>query len=194
MLHDPFLLENMEEIVEKIILHVNTNKKILIYGDYDIDGILGSYYLSLIFEKLNIKHSIYIPKRSLFKLSLDEEFFNIIERENISTLITVDNSIGDAKDIKKIIEKNIEIIITDHHYNDKKNFLEINPKKSKTYPFKELSGTGVIFKLYQAILIKLKKPSNLLYENIELVALATISDVMECLDENRFLIKMVLKI
>ncbi|CAM3091305.1 single-stranded-DNA-specific exonuclease RecJ [Streptobacillus ratti] len=195
-LHDPFLLTNMEEVVDKILEFMDKDKKILIFGDYDIDGISGSLYLSKIFDKLNIKNEIYIPTRTMFKYSLDEEYFKNIEDKNIKLVISVDNSFGEILHMDMLKSMGVDLIITDHHYNNKnmKSILEINPKKSENYPFKELSGAGVVFKLVQAIYSKLPDKSiSDIYEYCELISLATIADVMECVDENRFLIKRGLK-
>ncbi|WP_169301999.1 single-stranded-DNA-specific exonuclease RecJ [Streptobacillus moniliformis] len=195
-LHDPFLLNNMEEVVDKILEFMDKDKKILIFGDYDIDGISGSLYLSKIFDKLNIKNEIYIPTRTMFKYSLNEEYFRNIEEKNIKLVISVDNSFGEILHMDMLKSMGVDLIITDHHFNNKnmKSILEINPKKSENYPFKELSGSGVVFKLVQAIYSKLPDRSiSDIYEYCELISLATIADVMECVDENRFLIKRGLK-
>ncbi|WP_314010624.1 single-stranded-DNA-specific exonuclease RecJ [Pseudostreptobacillus hongkongensis] len=195
-LHDPFLLDNMGKIVEKLVKYIDTDKNVLIFGDYDIDGISGAVYLSKMFDKLNIKNSIYIPTRTIFKYSLPESFFKDLSKNNIDLIISVDNSFGEVEDIRKIMDLGIDLIITDHHFNNNNvdmKILEINPKKSKEYPFKELSGSGVVFKLVQALYLTLKKPMSEIYEYCELISLATIADVMECVDENRFLIKRGLK-
>ncbi|WP_156300516.1 single-stranded-DNA-specific exonuclease RecJ [Streptobacillus canis] len=195
-LHNPFLLNNMEEVVEKILQFRNNGKKILIFGDYDIDGISGSLYLSKIFEKLNINNEIYIPTRTIFKYSLNKGFFEDIANKNIELIISVDNSFGEVSHIDRLKAMGVDLIITDHHFNNKdiQGMLEINPKKSGNYPFKELSGAGVVFKLVQAIYSKLPEmPISDIYEYCELISLATIADVMECIDENRFLIKRGLK-
>lgn len=195
-LHDPFLLKNMKEVVDKLLEYMNSNKKVLIFGDYDIDGIFGSMYLSNILNKINIKNEIYIPERSIFKYYLSNDFFEKIKRENISLIISVDNSFGEKKEIDKLKNLGVDLVITDHHLNEKKieNVLEINPRRSLNYPFKELSGAGVVFKLAQAIYLKYDVSKIYeIYECSELVALATIADVMESIDENRFLIKRGLK-
>ena len=195
-LNDPFLLENMREIVNLILKLIDNDKGILIFGDYDIDGVSGSIYLSKILSKLNIKNDIYISPKSILKYSLNDDFFKKISSGDFSLVISVDNSFGSEDDINLIKEKGVEVIITDHHLNEKKykGVLELNPKKSPNYPFKELSGSGVVFKLVQAIYYTLgNREMSEIYEYCELVALATIADVMECVDENRFLIKRGLK-
>lgn len=195
-LHDPFLLDNMEEVVNKILSYRHKDKKVLIFGDYDIDGMAGAVYLSKILNKLDIKNKIYIPNRSIFRYSLDNKFYDYLDVHEISLVISVDNSFGENREINNLLNKNIDLIITDHHLNSKEdtNVLEINPKKSSRYPFKELSGSGVVFKLTQAIYSKIDdRPISDIYEYCELIALATIADVMECSDENRFLIKRGLK-
>ena len=119
-----------------------------------------------------------------------------ISSGKFSLVISVDNSFGSEEDINMIKEKGVDVIITDHHFNEKKykEVLELNPKKSPNYPFKELSGSGVVFKLVQALYYTLgDRDISEIYEYCELVALATIADVMECVDENRFLIKRGLK-
>lgn len=188
-LHDPFLFENMEVVVDKLLKYRNTNKKILIFADHDIDGISGGIYLSKIFDNIGILNDIYIPPRNIFKYSLDDDFFK--NAKNYSLIISVDNSFGNENEILKLKNMGIELIITDHHFNNKviSDILEINPKKSLTYPFKELSGSGVVFKLAQAIYYKTKGEISKIYEYIELISIATIADVMESSDENRFIIK-----
>ncbi|CAM3170277.1 single-stranded-DNA-specific exonuclease RecJ [Streptobacillus felis] len=195
-LHDPFLLDNMESVVNTILKYRGSNKKILIFGDYDIDGISGSLYLSKIFENLDILNEIYIPTRTIFKYSLNESFFQYIRENDVELVISVDNSFGEINQMERLKSMGINLIITDHHFNNKEiqGILEINPKKSDRYPFKELSGAGVVFKLVQAIYSKLpERQISEIYEYCELISLATIADVMECVDENRFLIKRGLK-
>lgn len=193
-LNDPYLIDNMEEVSNKIIKYRNTNKKIMIFGDYDIDGISGSLYLSKILNNLGIINDIYIPNRQLFKYSLDDEFYKNILKYDL--IISVDNSFGEEIEINKLLNLGIELIITDHHLNNKElnGILEINPQKSSNYPFKELSGAGVVFKLAQALYDKSTDREVFeLYEYSELIALATIADVMDTSNENRFLIKRGLK-
>lgn len=195
-LHNPYLFENMEEVVNLLLKYRNSERKILIFGDYDIDGMSGSVYLSKIFDYLSIKNYIYIPSRTIFKYNLEDEFYDNLLKNEIDLIITVDNSFGDDKEIQKLKNIGVRLIITDHHKNNKyhSEILEINPKKSLKYPFKELSGSGVVFKLVQGLYSKINdREIHEIYDYCELISLATIADVMECTDENRFLIKRGLK-
>ncbi len=183
--HNPFLLSGMQEAVTRIIKAKEKNERILIFGDYDADGICATAILYNCLTKLGIVADCYVPER-------DEGYglnFNIIktikEEKGVDLLITVDCGISGADTIEEIKNLGVDVIVTDHHEppQDLPDCIKINPKLfGQDYPFSELCGAGVAYKLGYA-LIKEKAD-----ENLDLVALATIADSMDLIGENRDLV------
>lgn len=192
LLHNPFLFEDMKDTVNHLIK--NKDKNIMIFGDYDIDGISGSIFLYKALVDIGYNVYIHIPNRSFKKLRLDDDFINKLKKYNIDTIITVDTSFTIIEDLEELLSNGYNIIITDHHKETfkkgykKDNLYIINPKLSENYPFKELSGTGVAFKLAQAIYQRLNISRSNLEKYIDLMSLGIISDIVEVIDENRYLL------
>lgn len=190
-LYDPFLFEDMQLAVELIENHIAKNSNILIFGDYDVDGISATAILIKYFQSVGAKVSNFMPNRyedgyGLTVKTLDK----IFEKNQPNLVITVDCGITGVEEVEYIKSKGIDVIITDHHERAEllPNCLIINPKVSKTYPFKGLCGAGVAFKLVQA-LAGITKASDYL----PICAIATIADIVELLDENRTIVSIGLK-
>ena len=190
-IHNPFLFENMEKVVERIKKAGKNKEKIVIYGDYDVDGISGVAYLVIMLRKLGLNVDYYIPNRVHEGIGINKNLLNFF--------ITVDVSIINHEEILMLKNSGIDIIITDHHRqigvledkNQEKELgiLTINPKTSKTYPNKSLSGSGVAFKLADAIYERYGANKKILYDYMDIIMIGTVADVVPMTDENRFIIK-----
>ncbi len=189
--YDPFLFEDMQSAVELIERHIAKNSKILIFGDYDVDGISASAILIKYFNSVGAKVSNFMPNRYEDGYGLTVATIDKIFAENKPDLIiTVDCGITGVEEVEYIKSLGVEILVTDHHERGEilPNCLIINPKVSETYPFKALCGAGVAFKLVQA-LSGINKAS----EYLPICAIATIADIVELLDENRTIVSLGLK-
>lgn len=192
-LHDPFLLKNMPKVVERLILAREKNEKVGVFGDYDADGITSSALLTNILTKLGLESFIYIPAR-LEGYGLSERGVDKLRQDGISLLISVDMGITSRNEIEYCHQLGLDTIVIDHHLIQESKIprgLVINPRqKDDTYPFKELSACGLVFKLAQAISQKFPKiiGSNQLKWWLDLVAISTVADMVPLIDENRILV------
>lgn len=191
--YDPFLLKNMSEVVERITEYLEHGSKIIIYGDYDVDGITATSLLFEFFREITQQIDYYIPNRFSEGYGLNKDALRYIKEEMSGELvITVDNGISSFQEVEYAKEIGLDIIITDHHCPPENlpQCLIINAKqKGDNYPFKELCGCGVAFKLAQALQRELNLPKTIINKKIDLTALATISDLVPLIDENRTLVK-----
>lgn len=195
-LRDPYIFQDMDKAVDKILKAVNNNERILIYGDYDVDGITSVALLFSILRELTNNLYYYIPNRFQEGYGLNEEAIDIAFKNNFKLIITVDCGISSIHEIEKANNYGIDIIVTDHHQPQKdlpSAIAIINPKCDKNYPFEELAGVGVSFKVAQALYLKLKKNQDNLWNLLDYVALGSIADSVPFVDENRILIKYGLK-
>jgi single-stranded-DNA-specific exonuclease len=188
---DPLSLQGMARTVERIKKALNNQEKILIYGDYDVDGITSTTLLFSVLTIFSANVYYYIPDRFEEGYGISQKGIQFALKYHISLIITVDCGITSHQEIKQLIDMGIDTIVTDHHEplkNLPKAYSIINPKNCD-YPFKDLAGVGVVFKLVQALHIMLGKDHTSLYEHLDLVALGTIADSMPILGENRILVK-----
>ncbi|MGB6370514.1 MAG: single-stranded-DNA-specific exonuclease RecJ [Atribacterota bacterium] len=195
-LRDPCIFQDMEKAVDKILRAANNNERILIYGDYDVDGITSVALLFSILREFTNNLYYYIPNRFQEGYGLNEEAIDIAFKNNFKLIITVDCGISSIHEIEKANNYGIDIIVIDHHQPQKdlpSAIAIINPKCDKNYPFKELAGVGVSFKMAQALYLKLKKNQDDLWNLLDYVALGSIADSVPFIDENRILIKYGLK-
>ena len=190
-LYDPFLLTDMDKSVEKIHNTIKSKKKILIYGDYDVDGITSTSLLYLFFLKFTPKVIYYIPNREKEGYGLSKEGINYAKKNDVSLIITCDCGINSINEIEYANLKRIETIITDHHQPDAvlpKAFTIINPKRENdNYPNKDLAGVGVAYKLIYAYCLKYNIPIKTANDFLDFVALGTAADIVLMKDENRIL-------
>ncbi|WP_231505668.1 single-stranded-DNA-specific exonuclease RecJ [Bacillus sp. EB01] len=194
--HDPFLLNDMKKAVERIIRAIKNCEPILIFGDYDADGITATSLLFNCLRKLGARVS--------YRLPLREEGYGIRPEtiqelgDEISLIITVDNGSSAHEAIAEATNKGIEVIVTDHHdilSNHPKCLAFINPKRTDNlYPFPNLAGVGVAFKLVHALhLVSGDCWENEFNNYIELATLGTIGDLMPLTGENRVICKLGLR-
>ncbi len=192
-LRDPFKFEKMEEVVSKIIQVKNSGEKLFIYGDYDVDGITAAAFLTIVFRQIGIDVDYYIPNRMDEGYGLNKEAIKKIHDSDGRLIITVDTGVNSKSEVEYARSLGIDIVITDHHKmvkdeNDE-GVIIINPKFSKNYQFKYLSGAGVAFKLAQAVYIKLDEDLEKLYDYLDVIMIGTVADVVPMIDENRVIIK-----
>lgn len=195
-IHDPFLLSGMGEAVKRIKKAIKNKEKIAIFGDYDVDGITSTALISETLEKLGNKPLVYIPNRSSEGYGLNLKATKYLLSKKINLIITVDCGIRNITEAEKIKEGGMDLIITDHHLPGEElppAIAIINPhQKNDKYPFKELAGVGVAFKLVCAII---KSYPLKFFEKgfdkwlLDLVSLGTIADMVPLVGENRTLVK-----
>jgi len=187
-LHDPFLLTDMDKAIDRIVLAIAQKEKILIYGDYDVDGVTSSSLLYRYFSKLGIEAEIYIPSRFEEGYGLSPAAIENIKDKGYNLIITVDCGIASIDEVREINALRIDIIVTDHHQCQEElpdALAVINPhREDSEYPFKELCGVGVAYKLISALSITLNV-KGIEEEFLDIVALGTVADIVPLLGENR---------
>lgn len=192
-LHDPFLFDDMDKVVERIIKAKAVNEKICIYGDYDADGTTGVSILFSFLKSNGFNVSYFIPNRLVTGYGLHVDPLQDLIDAGTGLLITVDNGISANDQIDFCNQHHLDVIITDHHECHgtlPAAFGIINPKlPGSSYPFKELCGAGVAFKLVQALSSRLGLVFDI-QNAVECVALATVADLVPLQNENRSLVSM----
>ncbi len=196
--YDPFLLPDMEIAVPRIINAIENKKKIVIYGDYDVDGITSISVLKMFLEDRGLDVSEHIPNRLDEGYGLNKEAIDEINKSGCKLMITVDCGISGLEEVEYANSLGIETIITDHHepLDELPKAIAVIDAKIKTnkYPFNQLAGVGVVFKLIQAISIKLGLDEKEYLKYLDLVCIGTISDIVPLVDENRVIAKLGLKL
>lgn len=192
--HDPFLMKDMKEASDRILVALDKHEHICIYGDYDADGVCGVSLMIEILGKLNADMSYYIPSRFEEGYGLNQEAIAKIKDRGTHLIITIDCGSVSYDEVEYAKELGMDVIVTDHHnLNDKPaSCLLINPKQEDCpYPEKGLSGCGVAFKLAQALQRKLPKKLTKadLNKMLDLVAIATVGDIVPLTGENRTMVK-----
>ncbi|MCB0506860.1 MAG: single-stranded-DNA-specific exonuclease RecJ [Bacteroidetes bacterium] len=192
-LHDPFLMQDMDKAIERIETAISNQEHILIYGDYDVDGTTAVSVVYSYFKDLYSNISYYIPDRYSEGYGISLQSIDFSNEKNITLIIALDCGIKAHDKINYAKEKGIDFIICDHHLPDETlpNAVAILDPKRKdcTYPFDELSGCGIGFKLIQAYAQKNKLDREKVFENLDLVATSIASDLVPITGENRILAK-----
>lgn len=202
-LHDPFMLAEMPQAVDRISKAIQNNENILIYGDNDVDGMAGTALLTEFLQFLGANVFYFIAGRGSLRKHLIVEALEYALQNQCKLLITVDCGITAADEIATIAEKNIDVIITDHHEPTAKIphcVATLNPKLvNSSYPNRDLTGVGVAFKLAHGLINSLVAEGKIspkkvdLKRYLDLVALGTISDMGPLVGENRILVRYGLK-
>ncbi len=197
--HDPFLFADMDKAVDIIVESIRDNKKILVYGDYDCDGVTATSILVRYFRSHDCNVSYIVPHRAEHGYGLTENIMDKVTKEAPDLLITVDCGITNIDTVKEIKDMGIKVIVTDHH-NVKDDIPKADAvicakREDNTYPFKDLCGAGVALKLIEALGRdgRFKVTGNLWRQSIELAGIATIADLVSVVDENRTIIKKAFK-
>ena len=201
--YDPFLFKNMAAAVDLIISHIKAGNPIVVYGDYDADGVTSSVILLETLRILHAKAEVYLPDRVSEGYGLNKAAIKAIVDQGFKLLITVDNGIRNKEEAAYAKSCGLEVIITDHHVlpddpKDLPDCLYIDPAdETENYPWPYLAGVGVAFKLISALLHKSslsdKQKQLILEKALDLVAVGTIADMVSLLGENRLLVKSGLK-
>lgn len=192
--HNPFDMLDMERAVNRIIEAINNKEKTIIYGDYDVDGITSITVLKKFLNERGLDVDYYIPNRLEEGYGLNKEAIEEIAKKGYKLMITVDCGISGVEEVELANSLGIETIITDHHEQLDvlpNAYAIINPKRrDNTYPFRGLAGVGVVFKVIQAISIKLNLDEKEYLKYLDIVCIGTISDIVPLVDENRVIAKL----
>lgn len=188
--HDPFLLPDMLPAVERLIQAKDNDEQVVIYGDYDIDGLTATSVLLDSFDKFGISTHAFIPNRFVEGYGLSSDAIERLAADGAQLIVTVDCGSLSHREIARANELGVDVIVTDHHSVSETMpdaVATINPKRpDHEYPFIDLAGVGVAFKLVQALQTKLDGlPAGHEKWLLDLVALGTVCDVVELKDENR---------
>lgn len=191
---DPFLFCDMEKVVGRIKIARDKKEKVVIFGDYDADGITSSAIIKETLDLLEIDSFVYIPNKRTEGYSINSNAIEMFKEKNVSLVITVDCGITSIVEVEKAKLLGIDVIITDHHHVPEalpNAYAIINPHQENCgYPFADLAGVGVAFKVVQAIFQKLL-PENIALTKwmLDLVAIGTIADCVPLVGENRLFVR-----
>ncbi len=192
-LADPFRLPDMDKAVERLVEALRDNEKIMVYGDYDVDGVTASALMFLVLNKLGAKVVYYLPNRLVEGYGLSEEGILEARSRDVTLIVTVDTGVTAVEEVEFARKQGIDILITDHH--EPGNSLPdcvaiVNPKVVRDNDeAHELAGVGVAFKVAQALYRRLQQNEEELEEHLDLVALGTSADIVPLINENRILTK-----
>ena len=191
-LHDPFLMKDMDKAVERILLAISSEQPILIYGDYDVDGTCSVAVLYLFLSAIYPNVFTYVPDRYREGYGVSSQGIDFADDNQIPLIITLDCGIKSHERVAYAYERGIDMIITDHHTPSEtlpEALAVLNPKRADcSYPYKELCGCGIGFKLVQALCKTLDFSPETAYKDLDLVALATCADIVPLTGENRILV------
>lgn len=191
-LHNPFEMKDMDKAVQRILQAIENQENILIYGDYDVDGTTAVSLFYLFLSELYNNVTCYVPDRYKEGYGVSFQGINYASDNNISLIITLDCGIKAIDKVDYAKEKGIDIIVCDHHTPSSelpKAVAILNPKqKDCSYPYDELCGCGIAFKLAQAINIVLERPESFVFKYLDLVAIAIAADIVPVTGENRILL------
>ncbi|MFH1006366.1 MAG: single-stranded-DNA-specific exonuclease RecJ [Candidatus Latescibacterota bacterium] len=192
-LRDPFLMADMDRAVDRLSLAISRKEQVVIHGDYDVDGVSGASFLVLVLRELGVPVSFYIPHRITEGYGLSLPGIREIYEQGTQLIISVDCGITAIEPIGEAARLGMDVIVTDHH-QPKSQLPEacavLDPKRDDCpYPFKELAGAGVAFKLAQGLFDRLGWDPAPIYKHLDLVALGSAADIVPLVDENRVLVK-----
>jgi single-stranded-DNA-specific exonuclease len=181
--HDPFLLGDMRAACDAVRAAIDAGKRICVHGDYDVDGICATALALLILRELGAEAEWHLPSRFEEGYGLQSETITRLAEDGCGLVLTVDCGITAVDEVAEAKRLGLDVVVTDHHRpGESLPDCPVVRTRPSDYPFPELAGTGVVYKLGQALL---GPDSPVLERNLDLVALATIADVVPLLDENR---------
>lgn len=185
-LYDPFLFTDMNKAVGRLLLAKDRHESVFIHGDYDCDGVVGAALVKMLCDELELAAEAFVPSRAL-GYGLSREAVQGAIKAHHRLIITVDCGSNEHEALKLAKDAGIDVIVLDHHHFDQRPDVEvlINPNET-CYPFSELCGAGVAFKLMQAVATQRKFCPE---DYLDLVAVATVADAVPLVDENRILVK-----
>ena len=190
-LHSPWLMKDMDKAVERIIAAISSEEKILVFGDYDVDGTTSVASMYQFLKKIHSHLDFYIPHRYREGYGISKAGIDFAKENGFTLIISLDCGIKSADLVAYAKELGIDFIICDHHLPDEilpPAIAILNPKQTDcNYPYKELCGCGVGFKLMTALYEKLNLPGEFLFENLDLLATAIAADIVSMTGENRIL-------
>lgn len=196
--YNPFLMPDMEKAVNRILQAIQKKEKIMIYGDYDVDGITSITVLKKFMQERGALVADYIPNRLEEGYGLNKPAIQSIVEQGYSLMITVDCGISAIEEVAYGNALGLETIVTDHHEpgeNLPDALAVVDAKrKDSIYPFNQLAGVGVVFKVIQAISQKLQLPEKEYLKYLDIVCVGTISDIVPLVNENRVIAKLGLKL
>ena len=196
--NDPFGMPDMRKAVDRIIKAINNNEKVIIYGDYDVDGITSTAVLKSFLKDRGLEVDYYIPNRLNEGYGLNKEAIKKIASKNYTLMITVDCGITAIEEVEYAKTLGIETVITDHHepIENIPNAVAVVDckRKDNKYEFCELAGVGVSFKLAQAICMKLDLDEKEYLKYLDIVSIGTIADIVPLTNENRTITSLGLKL
>ncbi len=195
-LKDPFSMAGMEAGIDRVTSALYENEKIMIYGDYDVDGITATSLLYQVLNKLGGQVDFYLPNRLTQGYGLSTDGINKARDKGVTLIITVDTGITAVEEVLYAREQGIEVVVTDHHEAGvaiPDAYAIINPKQPDCNYGGELSGVGVAYKFAQALYVRLNQDEAELHEHLDLVALGTSADIVPLVEENRILTKFGIK-
>lgn len=196
--YNPYGMPDMNIAVERIMKAIKNKEKTIIYGDYDVDGITSVTVLKSFLEERGLHVGVYIPNRLEEGYGLNKKAVEYIAEQKYSLMITVDCGISAVEEVEYANQLGIETIVTDHHEpgNELPNALAVVDAKRKDnqYQCRNLAGVGVVFKLIQAIGIKMGLEEKEYLKYLDIVCIGTISDIVPLTDENRVIVKLGLKL
>ncbi len=191
--YNPFLLSGMDITVQRLLQAIDQNEKIAIYGDYDVDGVTATALMVQVLQKLSASVDRHIPNRFEEGYGLNVQSIERLAEQGVKVVLTVDCGIRSPREAEFAREKGIDLIISDHHFPQDllpNAFAIICPKQEgDQYPFKELAGVGLAFKIAQALFTTRRVGDWTADDWLDLVALGTVSDLVPLVDENRALVR-----
>ncbi|MEX2601513.1 MAG: single-stranded-DNA-specific exonuclease RecJ [Balneolaceae bacterium] len=198
LLHDPFLMQDMEAAADRLSRAVRNNETVLVYGDYDVDGTTATASMLLFLREFGVNALYYIPHRFKEGYGINREGIQHAEEAGASLIVSVDCGITALEEAKLAKEKGIDLIICDHHTVGDEipdAVAVLDPKRPDcSYPFDGLSGAGVAYKLISATVQRLGLPDTVASQYLDLVAISIASDIVPVVDENRVLMREGLKL
>lgn len=196
-LHDPFLMTGMTAAVERIGQALRDREKILVFGDYDVDGTTATSLLLLFFKGLGHPVDYYVPDRLSEGYGVSEKGIRFAHEKGAKLMITVDCGITAVSEIEVARESGLDVIVCDHHEPGPRlprAVSVLNPKREDcSYPFKELAGVGVAFKLLHGLQQHMKLDEAPLFDLLYLVAIGSAADIVPLVDENRVFVRLGLR-